>query len=100
MSYEFGTMMEKVITKAIEEEDRFIFETIRPFCENVTQKVIPKKDLEQAIVRYYNRGNWIHEPIEGMVGLGAEVRCSICRKVQKLVTNFCPECGADMRNIE
>lgn len=32
-----------------EDEDNFIFETIEPYCSNIAQQKMSKKDLEEAI---------------------------------------------------
>lgn len=32
-----------------EDEDNFIFETIEPYCSNIAQQKISKKDLDEAI---------------------------------------------------
>lgn len=32
-----------------EDEDNFIFETIEPYCSNIAQQKISKKDLNEAI---------------------------------------------------
>lgn len=41
----------KMVQQVQEEADRFIFETIQPFCEEVTQMKIEKRDLEQALLK-------------------------------------------------
>lgn len=39
--------------KAYEEMDNFIFETIRPYCEDVAKMKISKKLLERALIEYF-----------------------------------------------
>ncbi len=45
------------------------------------------------------RGEWIGKPIAGYT----TVKCSVCRSAFSANTgrwNFCPNCGADMREVE
>jgi hypothetical protein len=48
----FRTFIEKIQTRATEDYDNFIFETIRPYCEDITQQVISKQYLENALLHY------------------------------------------------
>lgn len=45
-------------TQVRETEDKFIFETIAPFCRNTLKRTISKKDLEEIILRA-ERMKWI-----------------------------------------
>ena len=49
---------EKFVTKYVETLDDFIFQTIRPYCEETTQRLISKHDLENALIQYF-KGGWI-----------------------------------------
>lgn len=40
----------KIVTEAQETQDEFIFTTILPFCEEVTQKKLNKRELEQILL--------------------------------------------------
>lgn len=53
--------VEKIIMKAMENETDFIFQTIQPYCENVLEKRISKKDLELALLQYFNKPKLIKE---------------------------------------
>lgn len=44
----------EIKTRVIEQEDEFIFETILPFCENVTQRTISKEVLKKALEKYFS----------------------------------------------
>lgn len=70
LGYEFGqkiepttendlvsSIVEKISEKVTETREEFIFETIRPYCENVVQMKISKRDLEQALLKYYGKNN-------------------------------------------
>jgi hypothetical protein len=46
-------MPERIITRVVEETDKFIFTTIRPYCETVTQLIISKPLLERALIEYF-----------------------------------------------
>ena len=43
-------MMHKIATEVTESQEEFIFETVRPYCENVVQMKISKKDLTEALL--------------------------------------------------
>lgn len=45
-------IVEKIITEAQETEENFIFTTVRPYCESVTELVISKKILINALLEY------------------------------------------------
>ncbi len=53
---------EKVVTKAVEETDKFIFETIKPYCEAIEEREISKRDLECALTQYFHK-----EPCEDAI---------------------------------
>lgn len=44
----------QIITEVKEDTDNFIFETIKPWCEERIQRKICKADLEQALLMYYS----------------------------------------------
>ena len=52
-----SSIVEKISEKVTETHEEFIFETIRPYCEDVVQMKISKRDLEQALLKYYGKNN-------------------------------------------
>ena len=40
-------------------------------------------------------GHWIYEPVE--FTYEKDIKCSICGSYVEYATNYCPNCGADMR---
>ena len=46
--------VEQVTEKATEEHEEFIFQTIKPFCEEIVQEKISKKDLTEALIMWKN----------------------------------------------
>lgn len=62
MRDEFSDSVTKTVvdfaTQVRETEDKFIFETIAPFCRNTLKRTISKKDLEEIILRA-ERMKWI-----------------------------------------
>ena len=48
-------IVEEITMKAREEGDRFIFETVRPYCEEVMKQEISKHDLEEALLQYFGK---------------------------------------------
>jgi len=55
-------IMEHVTRQVIEEEENFIIETIKPWCEAETQMIISKDDLRAAVLMYYGK-----RPVSGLV---------------------------------
>lgn len=47
--------------RVIEDEDNFIFETIEPYCSNIAQQKISKKDLDEAIQLWMAAKRIIHK---------------------------------------
>jgi len=52
---DIADMVTKVIMQAEEETDRFIFNTIRPYCEGITQQEISKEILSEALTQYFSK---------------------------------------------
>ena len=52
------TITYNVVTKAQETEEEFIFQTISPFCNNVVNKIVRKKELQEMLLRA-DRMKWI-----------------------------------------
>lgn len=44
--------LEEITTLVREEHDRFIFETIRPWCQEITKMTISKEILNRALICY------------------------------------------------
>lgn len=79
----------KIITSVVEDYDNFIFETIKPFCENVTQMKIEKRDLENALLK--------SKPRKITVVYGKDI-CPSCHlditnSVQGIKECYCKKCG-------
>ncbi|MBR4719759.1 MAG: hypothetical protein IKP31_05900 [Lachnospiraceae bacterium] len=47
---------EKISMQVKEDTDNFIFESIRPFCEDIVQTKISKNELVAALILYRNKG--------------------------------------------
>lgn len=50
MEFDFGKTVEEIVMQAKENQEEFIFETIRPYCENVLQMKINKEELKQILL--------------------------------------------------
>jgi hypothetical protein len=50
MELDMTKMVEKIAMQAKENQEEFIFETIRPYCEDVLQMKINKKELKQILL--------------------------------------------------
>ena len=64
MGNEFNSIVEKIVQTVHETEDEFIFETVRPFCEDVIQSKISKQDLARAVVNYHGSRITIYDDKE------------------------------------
>lgn len=51
MSDVINDQIYEVRLKVEETVDDFIFQTIQPFCENIVKRKIPKKELEDMLLR-------------------------------------------------
>lgn len=54
-------IVEELTMKAIETQSEFIFQTIQPYCENITEQRISKRQLEEALLLYFNKKKLIKE---------------------------------------
>jgi hypothetical protein len=61
--------VEEISTKFVEDQENFIFETIRPFCEERTQMKISKQELVSALLFWRNKDKMISE-IENLNTVG------------------------------
>lgn len=72
-------------------------------CKKVTDEVV--KGLKQlpSVQPEQTKGKWIHDGYDFPHGIDW-IHCSICGKkginVPADLTNFCPNCGADMRETD
>ena len=57
-------------------------------------KAIPAADVAPVV-----HGRWMHEECLGVVSLNG-YECSRCRKNNGRATNYCPNCGAHMKDGE
>ena len=54
-------------------------------------------NIQAADVRENVKGTWSYDGFNVLInGLGA-MRCSACNEIAEYPTNYCPNCGADMR---
>lgn len=62
-------------------------------CEEDCTDIVIIKNQRIADVRENVHGEWV-ETVSGAV------KCSICGKLDIFEWNFCPNCGADMREVQ
>lgn len=53
-------IMYKISTEVTESQEEFIFETVRPYCENIVQMKISKKDLTEALLLWKEAKKILH----------------------------------------
>jgi len=79
------------VTKAYETQDAFIFETIRPFCEDKTHMTITKDELIRALTLLREQ-----EPVEPDQILTNPV-CGVCDEPLDVTDNYCRHCGRKVK---
>lgn len=87
----------KIIRQVQETEDNFIFQTLKPYSENIVEREVSKKDLSRAIINYFN-------PITPFWRYNLP-RCNTCytpllyplEKIKGLDYIYCYKCGRRMR---
>ena len=87
---DFGT---EIVNRCIEEHDKFIFEQVEPFCNRITQRIITKKDLEQALINYFPK-----ERIKVEDSYQCYSKCPKCLSYISLNSNFCEFCGQHLKD--
>lgn len=53
--------VEKIAMQAKENQEEFIFQTIQPYCENIIEQRISKKELNLALLQYFNKPKLIKD---------------------------------------
>ena len=72
MDNEYNSFIDKIVQSVQETEDDFIFETVRPFCEDIIHAKISKQDLARAVINYHGSRITIYDSKE---------ICPACRAV-------------------
>lgn len=65
------------------------------YGEYAFYRLISKYDLDTSIKQEIIKGEWLE--IENSL---KKYKCSICGKEKQYKDNFCPNCGADMREVK
>ena len=89
---DIGEFAATMTTRAIEETDEFIFRTISPFCERITEMRISKAELTAALMKQKAR-----KPIREQW----RSACPVCRATlfagefdgKEFENHYCPRCG-------
>lgn len=66
-------------------------------CGGVLLELNALKAIPAADVRPVERGNWTRFDY---VPVGHDYECSKCGYMNDMMSNYCPNCGADMREVE
>lgn len=95
----YGSIYEMQV-EAKEEADRFIFDTILPYCNEIARMPISKEELKAALTLWaqVKSGNNLTIKMgEWKINSdGYYPYCSECGFEPKEMTNYCPKCGALM----
>lgn len=90
-----GDAIIQFTTKAFETQDAFIFETIRPFCEETIHMTITKDELIRALTLLREQ-----EPVKPYDNPLGYYRCGNCgTHVHKYgeQDKYCPRCGKKVK---
>lgn len=102
-------MIEQISMRVRETHEKFIFESIRPYCEATVDMEISKDDLTEALMLWRNQktGHWIESKYGNML-TQHRYYCSVCegkhtdpetgewQEVFDYKYAYCPLCGAKM----
>lgn len=86
------------VTKAYETQDAFIFETIRPFCEDKTHMTITKDELIRALTMLREQ-----EPVKPITQDAWPNPVKVCGSCGRYITytagrpRYCQNCGSEMK---
>ena len=81
----------KFHTQVMEDTEMFLFKTIQPFCETITERRIEKKELVEALTKHipkarvYDHGIWL---------------CPSCSSRVHSDQKYCDFCGQHMEKLE
>lgn len=53
ISFNVADICNTILTRAKETYDEFIFETVEPYCNQVTKQRISKQILKRALIEYF-----------------------------------------------
>ena len=79
-------------------------ESYESYVENINPKELAEwlkelKERREADVQPIRRGHWIEKV--SYSGWGVSIyTCSECENAETIPSKFCPNCGADLREIE
>lgn len=87
-----GEIAATMTTRAVEDTENFIFQTIAPYCERITETIISKAELTDALMKQKAR-----EPI---VGQWRSI-CPVCGATlfagnyngKEFENHYCARCG-------
>ena len=104
MEIDVSKLVNEIIMQVEENEEEFIFETIRPYCENILQIKIDKEKLKQILLNSMQKpqpktGKWLDKTMKIKNGHGlayGRYGCSECKKKVEHKSTYCPNCGAYM----
>lgn len=78
MKFDITKMVEEIAMQAKENQEEFIFETIRPYCENVLQMKINKEELKQILLNSVQK----QQPCEDCISREEAIRVAEQGQIQ------------------
>ena len=98
LAMETVSFKSKFQTKVMEDTEMFLFRTVQPFCETITERRIEKKDLEQALVKHFPRdvmfcdNSMTKLPVSSCPSCFEHINMYAYGESNK-IQQYCPYCG-------
>lgn len=54
LTEDIKSQTDKIVMQVKETEENFIFQTLKPYSENIVEREVSKKELSRAIINYFN----------------------------------------------
>lgn len=83
----------KFIIQCREEEDRFIFEQLKPYSEHITKMEVNKRELETALLKSKPAMVMVFPDRDNFPDHFGCPRCSRIFKLFEEHPRYCPDCG-------
>ena len=102
MEFDISKAVEKIVMQVQENQEEFIFETIRPYCESILQMKINKEELKQILLIGMQRQksdvlDKIKSEIKNEQNMDYKCHRKTYDNCLRIIDKYKIESGADMR---
>ena len=87
---------DKIVMQVKETEEKFIFQTLKSYSENIIEREVSKKDLSRAIINYFNPPEVISHSGIICPNCNTVVRYKMSN-IEGLKYIYCYKCGRRMK---